>query len=126
MKDYGADPIGNGLFKMIPSGDIVSFEERTKRLPPVNMNDKPDFLIGTLTAQQVKIMQGGGLTIDELAEVQNVKPMADVRALFGTWPGKEDDGFEDAINELQYTDLKTLFRARPDKEDEVIGKILCT
>lgn len=30
--DYGADPIGNGLFKMIPSGDIVSFDERCKRL----------------------------------------------------------------------------------------------
>jgi hypothetical protein len=31
-KDYGADPLGNGLFKMIPSGDIVNFEERNKRL----------------------------------------------------------------------------------------------
>lgn len=31
-KDYGADPIGDGTFRMVPSGDIVSFEERTKRL----------------------------------------------------------------------------------------------
>ena len=61
----------------------------------------------------------GGLTIDELADVQNVKPMADVRALFGTWPGKKDDGFEEAINELRYGDLKTLFRARPDKIDDI-------
>lgn len=30
--DYGADPLGNGTFKMIPSGDIVNFEERNKRL----------------------------------------------------------------------------------------------
>lgn len=30
--DYGADPIGDGTFRMVPSGDIVSFEERNKRL----------------------------------------------------------------------------------------------
>jgi hypothetical protein len=30
--DYGADPIGNGLFKMVPSGDIVDFAERCERL----------------------------------------------------------------------------------------------
>lgn len=30
--DYGADPIGDGTFRMIPSGDIVSLDERNKRL----------------------------------------------------------------------------------------------
>lgn len=29
--DYGADPIGDGLFRMVPSGDVVSTEERNKR-----------------------------------------------------------------------------------------------
>jgi len=32
MEDYGADPLGDGTFRMVPSGDIVSYEERTKRL----------------------------------------------------------------------------------------------
>jgi len=41
------------------------------------------------------------LTIDELAKLQNVKPLVDVRALFGTWPDKKDDGFEESINELR-------------------------
>lgn len=41
-------------------------------------------------------------TLDELAQVQNVKPMANVRVLFGTWPGTTDDGFETAINELRH------------------------
>lgn len=31
-KDYGADPIGDGTFKMVPSGDIVDYAERCKRL----------------------------------------------------------------------------------------------
>jgi hypothetical protein len=31
-KDYGADPLGDGKFKMVPSGDIVDLEERNKRL----------------------------------------------------------------------------------------------
>lgn len=31
-KDYGADPIGDGTFRMVPSGDIVDLAERTRRL----------------------------------------------------------------------------------------------
>ncbi len=30
--DYGADPIGDGTFRMVPSGDIVDFVERNRRL----------------------------------------------------------------------------------------------
>lgn len=30
--DYGADPIGDGKFKMVPSGDIVDREEKERRL----------------------------------------------------------------------------------------------
>ena len=31
--DYGADPIGDGTFRMVPSGDIVDYAERMRRLP---------------------------------------------------------------------------------------------
>jgi hypothetical protein len=47
----------------------------------------------------------GGRSLDELAKSQNVQPMADVRALFGSWPGEEDDGFEENIEELRKSDL---------------------
>lgn len=30
--DYGADPLPNGLFRMVPSGEVVSLEERNARL----------------------------------------------------------------------------------------------
>lgn len=30
--DYGADPIGDGKFRMVPSGDIVDYAERCRRL----------------------------------------------------------------------------------------------
>ena len=30
--DSGCDPIGNGMFKMIPSGEVVDFAERNRRL----------------------------------------------------------------------------------------------
>ena len=43
-------------------------------------------------------------TMDELARAQNVQPMTDVQALFGTWPGEEDDGFEAAVDELRHPD----------------------
>lgn len=31
--DYGADPLGDGTFRMVPSGDVVGYEERMRRLP---------------------------------------------------------------------------------------------
>jgi hypothetical protein len=34
--DYGADPLGDGTFRMVPSGDIVSFDERNRRLANKN------------------------------------------------------------------------------------------
>jgi len=30
--DFGADPIGNGQFRMVPSGDVVDLSERNRRL----------------------------------------------------------------------------------------------
>lgn len=30
--DHGADPIGDGTFRMVPSGDIVGYAERCRRL----------------------------------------------------------------------------------------------
>ncbi|MDP8238564.1 MAG: hypothetical protein P9X24_05710 [Candidatus Hatepunaea meridiana] len=44
-------------------------------------------------------------TIEELAETQGVSVMSDVEALFGTWPGENDDGFEDAIHKLRQRDV---------------------
>jgi len=30
--DYGADPLGNGTYRMVPSGDVVDLTERNERL----------------------------------------------------------------------------------------------
>ena len=30
--DYGADPLGDGRFRMVPSGDIVDPDEKERRL----------------------------------------------------------------------------------------------
>jgi hypothetical protein len=30
--DHGCDPIGGGIFRMVPSGDVVNLEERNRRL----------------------------------------------------------------------------------------------
>lgn len=42
-------------------------------------------------------------TLDELAASQHVQPMANVRALFGTWPGEADDDFEASVDELRHS-----------------------
>lgn len=30
--DYGCDPIGDGTYRMVPSGDIVDYDEMRRRL----------------------------------------------------------------------------------------------
>ncbi len=42
-------------------------------------------------------------TLEALAQAQQVIPMTDIRALFGTWPGDMDDGFEEAIDALRHS-----------------------
>jgi len=42
-------------------------------------------------------------TLAELAHDQNVLPIADIKELFGTWPGELCDGFEEAIDELRHS-----------------------
>lgn len=39
--------------------------------------------------------------LDELAREQAVAAVQDIRALFGTWPGDPDDGFEELIDDLR-------------------------
>jgi hypothetical protein len=39
--------------------------------------------------------------LEVLAERQGVVPLEDPSKLFGTWPGKVDDGFEELICDLR-------------------------
>lgn len=32
LGDYGADPLGDGTYRMVPSGDVVDHAERCRRL----------------------------------------------------------------------------------------------
>ena len=61
-----------------------------------------------LLPQGTPISQGfwASPSLEELAEAQNVQPMANVRDLFGTWPGEKDDGFEAAVDQLRHSEMK--------------------
>jgi hypothetical protein len=41
-------------------------------------------------------------SLEELAREQGVGPHPDLRALFGTWPGEDDDRFEEIVAELRH------------------------
>ncbi len=41
-------------------------------------------------------------SLEELERLQNVEPLSDVEELSGTWPGDDDDGFEEAIDALRH------------------------
>lgn len=38
----------------------------------------------------------------QLAEAQGVRPVQNIRSLYGTWPGEPDDGFEELIDDLRH------------------------
>ena len=44
-------------------------------------------------------------SLDELAQTQKVQPLTNVRVLFGTWPGDDNDGFEAAIDDLRHHEI---------------------
>jgi len=58
-KDTGADPLPDGTFRMYPSGDVVNFEERNRRLPLNNTRVTNDCL--NRSWAQIEQMQGGKL-----------------------------------------------------------------
>lgn len=61
MNDYGKDPLGNGLFRMVPSGDILTLEEAKKRLSCRQLHSKNDCL--GLSWEEIERIQGGKLDI---------------------------------------------------------------
>lgn len=58
-KDYGCDPLGDGMFRMVPSGDIVSTEEKNERLKSKRREVRNDCL--GLSWEQIESKQGGTL-----------------------------------------------------------------
>jgi hypothetical protein len=87
------DPI-TGKITSIRINDIMRLEDREE--------EAKDLLPqGTPIAQSF----WESPSIEELAQAQQVQPMADVRSLFGTWPGEIDDGFEQAIDELRHSQM---------------------
>ena len=70
MKDYGCDPLGDGRFKMIPSGDIVDFEERNRRLARKEKQE-PDCL--GMSWEELAMKQGGLHTLDITRKQYNIK-----------------------------------------------------
>lgn len=60
--DHGADPLGDGKFRMVPSGDIVDFEERNKRLARYKQHKSNDCF--GLSWDEIANKQGGKQTLD--------------------------------------------------------------
>jgi len=56
--DYGSDPLGDGKFKMVPSGDIVNREERDARL---KRKERPKADCLGMTWDEIESKQGGRL-----------------------------------------------------------------
>ena len=51
IKDYGCDPLPNNMYKLVPSGKIVSYEEMLKILPVKNnfYRDRSNVIISDMT-----------------------------------------------------------------------------
>lgn len=61
--DNGSDPLGNGQFRMVPSGDIVDLEERNLRLERFSKNPPRNECMG-MSWEEIALQQGGLQTLD--------------------------------------------------------------
>lgn len=66
--DYGSDPLPDGMFRMVPSGDVVSKEERDARLKERRIADHLNERVGP------KDPTYHGLSLDELARGESYHP----------------------------------------------------
>lgn len=57
--DYGCDPVGDGTFRMVPSGEVVDKTEKDKRLKAFKKDVRNDCL--GLSWEQIEKAQGGKL-----------------------------------------------------------------
>ena len=57
--------MGDGKFKMVPSGDIVTREERDNRMAMLKRNHIQNDCLG-MSWKQIETMQGGKLTVRRL------------------------------------------------------------
>ena len=46
------------------------------------------------------------MSFDELAAAQGVRPLTNIDALVGVWPGDVDDGFEESVHKLRQANVK--------------------
>lgn len=59
--------------------------------------------INTIVAHRIESLDNprsfwASVSVEELIEEQQVVPVEDLSVLYGSWPGKVDDGFEEAID----------------------------
>lgn len=47
------------------------------------------------------------LSFDELAAAQGVRPLTNIDALIGIWPGDVNDGFEESVRKLRQANIRT-------------------
>jgi hypothetical protein len=60
IQDYGCDPLGNGQFKMVPSGDVVDTTEKERRMNLIRKPAPKNDCLG-LSWDQIEQKQGGKL-----------------------------------------------------------------
>lgn len=59
-EDRGCDPLGNNMFRMVPSGDIVDAAEKERRLKKTRPVEHKNEILG-MSWDQLERKQGGKL-----------------------------------------------------------------
>lgn len=78
--DHGSDPLGDGTFRMVPSGDIVDYDEMKRRLArfaPKGMREAGHIVAGrkTKSADSIRFPDGTTMTLGEAFDAGLVVPI---------------------------------------------------
>ncbi|MCX7979416.1 MAG: hypothetical protein N3A68_00010 [Bacteroidia bacterium] len=83
-----ADPV-TGKISRVCIHDIEPLEDLSEAIEEIPVGPAQGYDFWTLR------------TLEQLAQMQGVQPVADIRTLYGTWPGEREDGFESFVQELR-------------------------
>lgn len=112
--DYGADPIGDGLFRMVPSGDIVDFEERNRRLkrPPLRGGSRQITDVAALRKRLAALSKRAFKEFSEAADSRDIDDQFLKLRRKLDEISRDSSGFFPEANDMTDEALRSLIAAR--------------
>jgi hypothetical protein len=106
------DEVYRGILHFVRVTGEAKEDPKTNRIVSITISDIER--IETREDEATEILPSGAplpgdfwqtMSFDDLAMAQGVRPLSDIDALVGTWPGDVNDGFEESVQRLRQANI---------------------